>query len=285
MEVLCMSSKLENRLMQYEKSTPISNDNELIQAIKSIINNEEALPYDERDFNLIEEAVEAVLTLQGVNIERLEECAEEITDAYFNDMQDDEANIVKKSINKSVKLKWIIPIAVILSILAAGTIAAYAFGFNLIEMTKKAYSQLVEKETYEEGDHELIITSDCKEYDSFPEFLEKEKVDALLLPYDLPEAFSIDSFQMNDYGEYKQIVISLIGEESAHSIVITTPYIGENNNNIETHNIIGNYYVNCCQYDDKHQGEFLYDNNQYVVVSSSYDNLKIIIESLRKGLQ
>ncbi len=69
--------------------------------------------------------------------------------------------------------------------MAAGTIAAYAFGFNLIEMTKKAYSQLVEKETYEEGDHELIITSDCKENDSFPEFLEKEKVDALLLPYDL----------------------------------------------------------------------------------------------------
>lgn len=279
-----MSSKLENRLMQYEKSTPISNDNELIQAIKSIISNEEALPYDKRDFDLIEEAVEAVLTLQGVDIEPLEERAEEITDAYFNEMQDDEANIVRKSKNKSVKLKWIIPVAAIVSTLVAGAMVAYAFGFDLIEMTKKAYAQLVEKETYEEGEHELIITSDCKEYHSFLEFLENEEVDALLLPYDLPEEFSIDSIQMSDYGEYKQIVFSFIGEESAHSIIIRTPYIGENNN-IESENIIGNYHVSCCQYDDKHQGEFLYENNQYVVVSSSYDNLKIIIESLGKGLQ
>ena len=279
-----MSSKLENKLMQYENNTPISNDNELIQAIKSIISNEEALPYDKRDFDLIEEAVEAVLTLQDVDIEQLEECAEEITDAYFNEAQDDEANLVKKSKNKPVKLKWIIPIAAILSILVAGTIAAYALGYDLIEMTKKAYSQLVEKESWKEGDHELIITSDRKEYSSLSAFLENEEVGALLLPYDLPEEFSIDSIQMSDYGEYKQIVFAFIGEESAHSIIITTPYIGENNN-IESENIIGNYHVSCCQYDDKHQGEFLYENNQYVVVSSSYDNLKIIIESLGKGLQ
>jgi len=282
-----MSSKLENKLMQYEKNTPISNDNELIQAIKSIISNEEALPYDKRDFDLIEEAVEAILTLQDVDIEQLEECAEEITDAYFNEAQDDEVNLVKKSKNKPVKLKWIIPIAAILSILVAGTIAAYALGYDLIEMTKKAYSQLVEKESWKEGDHELIITSDCKEYDSLSAFMENEDVDTLLLPYDLPEEFSIDCIRVDDFGKYTEITLSLqiLGESFKHDVIIKAPFLDEYNTNEEDLQMIGNYNVSYYQYDDIHQGNFVFEENHYTIRSSSYDTMKILIESLRNNIQ
>ncbi len=280
-----MSSKLENRLIQYEKSTPISNDEELIKAIETIIGEEETLPYEDRDFDLIEEAVDAVLSLKGVDIGLLEECAEEITDVYFNEMQDDEANIVKKSKTKSVRLKWLIPIAAIVSTLIAGAMVAYAFGFDLIEMTKKAYAQLVEKETYEEGDHELIITSDCKKYRSVPEFLENEEVDALLLPYDLPEEFSIDSIQISDYGEYAEISLLISNEESDTNIIIKTPETDIISDNEETKFVIGNYHVNYYQYDGKHQADFVYEGNHYILISSSYNSLEKIIESLRSTIQ
>ena len=84
MEALFMSSELENRLLQYEKSASISTDEELIKAIECILSNEESLPFEERNFDLIEEAIDAVLSLQKIDIEQLEKSAEIVTNRYFS---------------------------------------------------------------------------------------------------------------------------------------------------------------------------------------------------------
>ena len=131
-----MSSKLETKLLQYEKSTPISNDDELIEAIESIISNEESVPIEERDFDLIDEAVDAILSLKKVDIEQLEDSAEKITDRYFDEIQTQRGELVKKT--KTVRLKWLIPIAAIISLLTIITVVSYAFGYDLISMTKEA---------------------------------------------------------------------------------------------------------------------------------------------------
>lgn len=280
-----MSTKLENRLIEYEKSSPISNDDELIKAIKSIISSEEALSYDVRDYDLIEEAVDAVLTLQGVDIGQLDECAERITDAYFNEIQDAETKIVKNSKAKSVKLKWLIPIAAVLSILVSGTIVAYALGYDLIEITKRVYAQLIENKSYEDGDNELIITSDSKEYYSLSEFLENEEADKLLLPYDLPTEFSTDYIIVTDYDQYKKILFSISGGDFVHSIEIEIPAPNITNSSEGSKQNIGNYTVNYYQYDNEHQAEFIHEENYYTIVSSSYNSLEKIIESLRDNLQ
>lgn len=285
MEALFMSSELENRLLQYEKSASISTDEELIKAIECILSNEESLPFEERNFDLIEEAIDAVLSLQKIDIEQLEKSAEIVTNRYFSEIQTPNAKIAKKLTSKSVKIKWLIPIAAIISILVAGTIVAYAFGYDLIEMTKKAYAQLVEKESYEEGDYALIITSDHKEYHSLSEFLDNEEIDALLLPFDLPEEFNIDSIQVYDYGEYRKISLSILNNESDINISIKTPATDVVSSNEESKQIIGNYHVNYYQYDDIHQAEFLYEGSYYIVISYSYDHLEKIIESLRKYTQ
>ena len=152
-------------------------------------------------------------------------------------------------------------------------------------MTKKAYAQLVEKESYEEGDYALIITSDHKEYHSLSEFLDNEEIDALLLPFDLPEEFNIDSIQVYDYGEYRKISLSILNNESDINISIKTPATDVVSSNEESKQIIGNYHVNYYQYDDIHQAEFLYEGSYYIVISYSYDHLEKIIESLRKYTQ
>lgn len=280
-----MSSELENRLMQYEKSTPISNDEELIKAIESIIGEEETLPYEKRDFDLIDEAVEAILTLQDVDIGQLEESAERITDTYFNGMQTDKTDIVRKSKAKSVKLKWLIPIAAIVSILAASMIVAYALGYDIIEMTKKAYTQIIERESYEEGNDEIIITADRKEYQSLSEFLANEEADELLLPLDLSDEFSIDGIKVTYYGEYTEVIISVLYEDSSHILQIKAPGVDIVDANEDAKQIIGNYPVDYCQYEDIHQAQFMHEGNYYTVISASYNSLEKIIESLRKNVQ
>lgn len=280
-----MSSELENRLMQYEKSTPISNDEELIKAIESIIGEEETLPYEKRDFDLIDEAVEAILTLQDVDIGQLEESAERITDTYFNGMQTDKTDIVRKSKAKSVKLKWLIPIAAIVSILAASMIVAYALGYDIIEMTKKAYTQLIERESYEEGNDEIIITANCKEYHSLSEFMENENYETLLLPFDLPDEFSIDEIQSDDYGEYRKIQLFISDGKSVTNIKIKTPATDTVSDNEESGQTIGGHQVNYYQYEGNHQAEFMHEGNYYTVISASYNSLEKIIESLRENVQ
>ncbi|MCI9449407.1 MAG: hypothetical protein HFE30_04050 [Clostridiales bacterium] len=277
-----MNDKLEKKLLQYEKSAPISNDDELIKAIENIINSEESLPYEERDFDLVEEAIDTVLSLKGIDIRSLEECTDNLTDDYVCRMDAKKIKSIKKSTFKSIKLRWIIPVAALLSLLAI-TAGAYVFGYNLIDMTKEAIMQLVEKTSYKEGDHEFIITKDYKEYNSLSDYLKNEKTSNLLLPYDLPENCNIKNICVEEYGDYQAITLKLTisDEDFEHSLIIETPYIGENNLNQELQQEIGNYHVNYSQYDDKHQGEFIYNENHYIIVSSSYDNLKIIIESLR----
>lgn len=74
--------KLENKLHEIEKTSPISNDAELICAIEAIIDAECISPDDERDYGLIDEAIKMVASLKGIDPKDLEDkanlCADEI---------------------------------------------------------------------------------------------------------------------------------------------------------------------------------------------------------------
>ena len=277
-----MGSKLETKLLQYEKSTPISNDDELIEAIESIISNEESVPMEERDFDLIDEAVDAILSLKKVDIEQLEGCAEKITDRYFDEIQTQSVELVKKAKTKTVRLKWLIPIAAIISLLTITTAVAYAFGYDLISMTKEAYLQLVEKVCYKQGNDELIITNDVNEYSSLSDFVDGGDYSSLILPYNLSEDYNIDNIYVEDYGTYKSIALFISNDGTTHEVTILTPYTSDYSTSNKESQVIGIYDVYYSQYDDKHQGEFVEGGNYYAITSSSYEQLKIIIESMDK---
>ncbi len=275
-----MSSKLENKLLQYEKSTPISNDEELIKAIESIIRDEESVPYEERDFDLIDEAVDAIFSLRKVDIEQLEECAENITDKYFYEVQTKDADDVKKIKHRSVRLKWIIPIAALVSLLIVGSMVAYSCGFDLISMTKKAYTQLVEGVIYKQGNKELIMTEDVKEYDSLEDFTKTEDNSNLLLPNNLSGQHSIDRIYEADYGDFKEIFLDISIDNSIQTIIIETPCSGNFNEQSDRFRKMGGFDVLYSQYDNVYQAEFFYEGNYYAIQASSYEILTKIIESL-----
>ena len=162
-----MSSKLEEKLLEIEKENPISNDEELINAVKSIIDKEEALSVEERDFDLIDEAIEAVFLLNDVDIEHINKRAQKTTDDFLEKIRTVNQSAVKNKKNKSFRLKWLIPIAAVVSLMIVGTVTAYAFGYNSFNMSKDAIVQLVEKVLYRQGDTDIIVTSNVKKYDDF----------------------------------------------------------------------------------------------------------------------
>lgn len=276
-----MSSKLEDKLLQYEKSTPISNDEALIKAINCIIVDEESLPYEERDFDLIDEAIEVILSIKKVDIEQLNECAVAVTDMYFDKIEFDSIQSVKKSNTKSVKIKWLIPIVAIISLLLIGSIVAYAFGFNVIDMARDAFAQLEEKVLYKDGDHDVIITNDYQEYESLEELVAAGNYSDLLLPYNLSNNYEITRIYAEDYGTYSAISIFIEGEGSEFELHITSPTSADYSS-ANTINICG-FDIYYCEYDGISQGEFVYGNAYYSIISSSYDNLVNIINSLEEN--
>lgn len=275
-----MSSKLEKKLLQYEKNAPISNDEELLNAIESIIINEESLPIEERDLDLIDEAIDSILSLKKVDIEQLDSYVEKITDKYFSKITDKSKKITKK--NKFVKLRRVIPIVAIISILTIGSIVAYAKGYNLVSMTKEMYTQLVQKVWYRYGNTDIIITEDVNEYKSLEEFLDNVGDCDLLLPYNLPNSYVVDKILEEDYGEHKNISMFITHDNFTQRIKIQTPYFGDLSNVEAEHKIIGNYDVVYHEYDNLYQGEFVYGDNYYVVIASSYDILTTMIKNMEE---
>lgn len=273
-----MGSKLETKLLQYEKSTPISNDNELIEAIENIISNEESVPMEERDFDLIDEAVDAILSLKKVDIEQLEDCAEQVTDKYFNEIQTQKSKTVKKSKSKTVRLKWLIPIVAIISLLMVSTIVGYAFGYDFISMTKKAYIQLVEKVFYKNDNNELIVTDDFQSFDTLNQFLTSGDYSNLLLTNELAKNYHIENIEVNNFGSHKNITVRMESNGDTHELFVQTPGTADFSN-LQTQKI-GQLDVYVCEYDGRHQGQFVFNGDLYTIVTSSYENLKKIIESM-----
>ena len=139
-----MSSRLENDLSNFEKNNSIKNDEELIAAIEFLIDKENYLPEEERDYDFIDEAVELILSVKGVDLEKVDDHSEkkaaECIDRVKKEVGSGES--VHGSKPRSLRMKWMIPIVALLAMLTIG-VAAQAMGFDLIGMTKKAYESLV----------------------------------------------------------------------------------------------------------------------------------------------
>ena len=274
-----MISKLEQRLAEFEMTSTISNDEELIKAIENIINEEEKKSSDVRDFELIDEAIDTILTLKHIDIEQLNNDSERATSRFIESINTDK-KLATPSKSK-ILLKRLVHVAAVISILLAISIVSSALGFSVVEMTKKAFTQLKEKFFYTEGDRSFIITSDSTEYNSFEELIENEKFKDILYPEPLPDGYSVSSIVVTDCGEFDLISAILISESNAQvKIEIQTnqsyDYSGL------TLQKIGRFDIYVVQYDNLYHAEWCYENNSYIVESESYDSIKSLLENLKE---
>ena len=121
-----MTDRLEEKLRQFENGRSISNKSELEEAINSIIESELSNTDDLVDFDLIDEATDFLLYLDGKDDDALEYDIERIIDSIIDKQKTQKQHEFSKnssykitSKKNGVRKKWIIPLVAVISILAA----------------------------------------------------------------------------------------------------------------------------------------------------------------------
>lgn len=276
-----MNSRLENDLLNFEKDNPIKNDEELIAAIEFLIGKENSLPEEERDYDFIDEAVELILSVKGVDLEKLDAHSEKKAAECIDRVKKEVAfgKSVPKSKPRLLRTKWMIPVAALLAVLTIGVVAQ-TMGFDVIGMTKEAYQSIVRKITHESDNSNLIITNEYGDFSSLQDFLNSGDYSGYLLPYELPEGYKLKKIDYEDYGEFKMVTIMVDLGNSQSVITIKSPFsVMPSQSNKE---MISNHEVYCTSYDNIYQGDFLYKGKKYTITAFSHNDLKTIIEHLEE---
>lgn len=107
-----MSQKLEDRLSLYERDHPIRNDQELIAVIQSILDEQDSVPYEKKDYDLISEATATILRLQGYSEEELDQMTDEALAPLEACTAMKKEPPTAKVYPRRRVLKWLIPVAV-----------------------------------------------------------------------------------------------------------------------------------------------------------------------------
>ena len=273
-----MMSKLEQKLLKYDSGTPID-DSELIEIIEKIIAEEESLPVEKRDFDLIEEAVDAVLSLKGVDLEYLDHRAEDVSEKRISEQKAENRRPVSTR-RKTLKLARLIPIAAAF-VLIVSTLAVSASNPNIFS---NVYSYIKNK-IYPVS--EITSVGEFYTYDTVMELSAAVGGEKFLLPHKLPDGFSVKdiSVQISDVETSKDnfknsinINVKLLHDSSQQKLSITSDIDDSFENGGKTK--IGDYDVYYRFTDNTHIGRFVHGENGYTVTASTYENLTAVIECL-----
>ncbi len=252
-----MSSKLEEYLNNCSKT--ISNDQDLIAFLQSIIDAEESKPYEIRDYELIDEATETLLELGSIDIEQLEKNANCISQKLYSRILDSES----RNKTKRTKMKWIIPIAAILSALIIGSVIAYAFGFDILSMSRKQYQSLAEDTWHNDENKSLIITQNHSEFSSYEEIATISEFKGILYCEVIPDNYYLTSIEVTKYDQ--QISVEAYYDSDSGSIYFLTELNTACSFDGREPVKIGFLDVFFTEYDDIVQVEWTYNNCYYVL--------------------
>lgn len=273
-----MHSKLEEKLMQYEKNIPVTDKQELLNAVEVILKEEESKKPDKQDIDLIDEAVDIILTLKGIDSEELENEADVLTDRILNEAHDKVASGAVKP--RKPRLKWLIPVAAVLSVIISVNVVAYAMGYDLLSMTSAAYKRLKEMIWYSNDDNSIIITDDNRVYKDVEEMIEKESFENLLWPSQTDEIKSDGNIEVNNYDS--ELVIfcrfNMAGNSIEYSVTMPSRYPMTDLDLMK----IGKYDVALYDYDNKHQADMIYKGNGYTITVQNKEDLEYFIKNMEE---
>ena len=275
-----MYQKLETRLMLYEKDHPIKDDHELLAAIESILDEQDSLPVEERDFDLIAEATNTILKLQGYDENHLDEMAYEAATSVRTQIADKRkgtSNGQLKSKRHHV-LRWVIPLVAILAMTSVAVFASPTNRLIVSEFTHRIYSTLAHNVTYSEDNIDLVITDDIEIFSSFEE-LSKRFNHSLFLPFSLNDEIRDLVIRLFSYGESYDINISFVYENSPCTIIISNQAI--TSENISKYNyMFGDRSVLLSDCKDYILAEWDFEQYYYQIKAPNIDLIKSISTSM-----
>lgn len=271
-----MESKLLERIHEIESVAPISSDEELIAALDRIIKKEEELPWRIRDYDLIEEAVEYKLRLEGVDTEECGRRAEELSKQILHKINNEQKR--KTTYRQRPRLRRVACVLAAALTLVVLTVGTYAFSPSFRDFTNKMYNQLKEKTWYHSDNTDYIITHDALTFTSLDNLSKDERFSSIPLPYGLPDNCIITDIQIRDYGDVQHIEMAIYNGDQPSFISITMPS-SERYDDLDTKKI-GDYNVLLKTDGDYYFGYFvLCDNCICKVKAKSMKLLTTVIQS------
>lgn len=280
-----MNSKLEKKLRQYEKSTPITNDHELMGVLEYIIAEENKKSANDRDYDIIDEAIDAVLTLRGDNVEALEAHAAECTGKYIGKVKKTTAQISPKTLFSTVKIKRLIPIVAVLTVIFMTTIVSYTSGYDWFT---DAFNRV--KHTFDENERALSA-GDYYEFSSIEELSSISEYEGLLLPSKLPEGFSYKRIsaqkarakvEKNTFIDYTVVSIITTKENSWQEVSVKSSAVSDTVEGELAR--IGGFNLIYYREGNRHCGTFESDGYTYTVSAATLVELNRLLYSLPKSI-
>lgn len=122
------NSKLEEMLVEIEKTKPFQNDEDILRAVEKILLKERKKRDSKQDFELINECVETSLMLKGYDIDKLHSYIESTYDERLNRIHE-KIRLEQMKDSSKVRIRpkryraVIITACVILGLLLASTVA------------------------------------------------------------------------------------------------------------------------------------------------------------------
>jgi len=228
------------------------NTDELIQYLNDVVDTE-IKKSDEMDTDIIDECVDWILELKGIQAKLSEE-----------EIKRRVSSITQKHYGKKKRRFRFMYVAasIIVMIFSVQVVSITAFGVNLFDWTKEQFLTLLGAE--ERQDDTSYLASHSRRYNTVEELEKAENID-IVVPTWLPGDMEIKSINYYyDFGE-KQVVLYYTDNLTGLSIKLDYPipdtsgtYIYENNNNLyyiftESNVILweydGNFYNLTCGFD------------------------------------
>lgn len=274
-----MGTKIEERLAQYERTTPITCDDELFSAIDEIIAREEKRPYEKRDYELIDQAISYRFRLGNVDTGKIEA-------DYGRISAESKAKTAAQSPRKgrAVRIKWLAPIAAMFVLVSAMSILVSGGGSSFNDISKAQFEQLAEEGVMTFDEEEVVYEESIAKYKKYKSFLKDFKGSGLYLPTAFPEGYEVKEVSVTPYEDYVRIGISIFWDNFPCEVVISIPKQFQGYwDQIE---MIGGHEVKYYLYHDVEkdvdvcQSSFTADGNEYGVNVISYEDMKFIIENM-----
>lgn len=192
-------SKLEEWLCEYEKNNPEPDTDKLTAALLALLEKEEELPYDQRDFELTDEITKKLLILKGEDLAAIDENAEKLA-----------KNIIKKYTAKPKRIKRILLIAALIAIMAALALSTFSVKNSPGENPKPPIDQTEVKNNPTPETN--IIPNTNNETDIPDETTPPNNAETNDEPKPIGGSFhcNIHSFS---YHSYPDIIVNYIGED------------------------------------------------------------------------
>jgi hypothetical protein len=276
-----MYQKLADRLKLYEQNHPIKDDDGLMAAIEDILNEQDSLPIEERDFDLIAEATDSILKLQGYResdrATMAEEAANSVKARIASHQKGITANGKPQNKHRSV-LRWIIPLVAILTLTTAVALASPTSRLAISDMTKRVFSTIKPQTVYHEDNIDLITSEETIVYSSFSE-LSEAYGNSILLPFSLENDCLNMSIESILFGQSDKIIISFIYNTFQCSITVNHPQqpssTSDNNVKESESDIVRS---DCETY---MLAEWEFNGDSYQVKSNDKSTLELVIERMR----